>query len=154
MAKTFRVTRGVRLSNAVIAGLLRLGAPLGPMRLLTAPGRKTGMPRTTPVAVVTCDGGRYLTSSYGEVDWVRNLRASGGGTLRRGRRTEPFVAVELAAEEAAPVLKATLAKAPAFLRAYYAVAPAAPVEAFVVEAARHPVFRLQPPTAGQSRFTP
>jgi len=36
--------------------------------LLTVPGRKSGQPRTTPIAVVEQDGKRYLLAPYGVVD--------------------------------------------------------------------------------------
>ena len=76
MQKTVRVPGFVRVGNAVVMTLTRLGVPLGAMALLTVRGRKSGQPRTTPVAVIEQDGDRYLIAAYGIVDWVRNLRAS------------------------------------------------------------------------------
>jgi len=46
-------------------------------------------------------GQRWLISSYGQVNWVRNLRAAGEATLQRGRQTERICAVELSAREVA-----------------------------------------------------
>src|SRR6266545_8413752 len=64
--------------------LLRRG--LGePNVLLTVRGRRTGKPRTTPVAIFELGDGRFVEAAFGEVDWVRNLRASGVAVLRRGR---------------------------------------------------------------------
>jgi len=37
--------------------LLRLGLPIGTQHILSLPGRKTGLPRSTPASVVTVDGG-------------------------------------------------------------------------------------------------
>jgi deazaflavin-dependent oxidoreductase (nitroreductase family) len=147
MAKTFRVGFGVRFSNALVAALLSIGVRTGPMRLLTVRGRKSGQPRTTPVAIVEQEGRRWVISPYGQVDWVRNLRAAGRATLRRGRQTEMVTATELSPEEAAPLLKESLAVAPSFLRAYFDVAPDASIEAFEREAPRHPVFLLGAATA-------
>ncbi len=53
----------------IASGCLQYGLP-------TVPGRKSGVPRTTPVALGERDGRRWLVSPYGEVDWVRNLRAA------------------------------------------------------------------------------
>ncbi len=47
MAKTYRVTPFVRISNAIVASLLRRGVKIGSTALLTVPGRKSGEPRTT-----------------------------------------------------------------------------------------------------------
>jgi deazaflavin-dependent oxidoreductase (nitroreductase family) len=148
MAKTFRAGIGVRLSNAMVTTLLRIGVKMGPMTLLTVRGRKSGQPRTTPVAIGDQNGRRWVISPYGQVDWVRNLRAAGRATLTRGRHSEAIMAVELSPEEAAPLLKESLAGAPPFLRAYFDVAPDAPIEAFEREAPRHPVFLLRAATAG------
>ncbi len=138
----FRATLTTRLGNAIVTALLRRGVRLGNMILLTVPGRKSGLPRTTPVALGERDGRRWLVSPYGEVDWVRNLRAAGGGTLTRGRYTLRFTATTLGPQEAAPIIKESVAGAPGFIRKYFAVDPAAPLPAFERIAAEHPVFEL------------
>ena len=76
----------VRLPNGLFGRLLRLGLPAGPNVLMTVRGRKTGEPRTMPIAVPEIDGRRYVIGAYGDVHWVRNLRAAGEASLRiRGR---------------------------------------------------------------------
>ena len=47
-------------------------------------GRKTGHWRSVPVNVLEVDGQRYLVAPRGETDWVRNLRAAGGGSSSTG----------------------------------------------------------------------
>ena len=141
--KKFGATFTTRLGNAIVTALLRRGVPMGNMILLTVPGRKSGLPRTTPVALGERDGRRWLVSPDGEVDWVRNLRAAGGGTLTRGRCTFRFTATALGPQEAAPVLKESVMGAPGFIRKYFAVDPAAPLPAFERIAAAHPVFELR-----------
>ena len=114
------------------------------MALLTVRGRKSGEPRTTPVALVERDNGQYwLMAPYGSVNWVRNLRAAGEGVITRGRHSERVLAEELSTQEAAPILKETLARAPSFLRAYFDVTPDSPLAEFEQEALRHPVFLLK-----------
>jgi len=62
---------------------------LGFNGLITVPGRKTGVPRTTPVAILNVSGRRWVWAPWGEVNWVRNLRAAGGATITfRGRKEE------------------------------------------------------------------
>ena len=142
MAKTFGVNSVGRIANAVMTTLIRRGVRIGGNVLLTVPGRTSGEPRTTPVTILDWNGERWLQSPYGEVNWVRNLRAAGGGTLTRGRHVEPIVVVELTPAEAAPVYKGTLATFPSFIRNYFDVTPESPLEAFESEARRHPMFRL------------
>jgi deazaflavin-dependent oxidoreductase (nitroreductase family) len=90
----------VRYSNPLTRRLLRIGVPMGPNLLLTVRGRATGQPRTAPVAVVEVDGRRWIVGAYGEVQWVRNLRAAGEADIEvRGRR-EHVIAVALDRDEA------------------------------------------------------
>lgn len=144
LAKTYRVTPGVRISNAVIAVLLRFGLPLPRMILLTVPGRKSGKPRTLPVVVLEHDGHRWLGSPFGNVNWVQNVRAAGVATLRRGPRSEQVAARELSAAEAGRVWQQLLPTAPGFIRAYFDVTPNSSLESFEAEAPRHPLFELTP----------
>jgi hypothetical protein len=57
---------------------------------------------------------------------------------------------ELSLEEAAPILKESLAGAPGFLLKNFEVTPASSLEAFEREAQHHPVFLLQSAADRQS----
>src|SRR5439155_3199797 len=81
--------------------LIRMGVPLGPNALLTVRGRNSGLMRTNPVAVLARGGRRWVIGTFGEVNWVRNLRAAGEAVLTTGRRRESMHAVELTQAEAA-----------------------------------------------------
>lgn len=72
---------------------------------LAVRGRKTGKWYTMPVWPLEHDGRRYLVAPRGNTQWARNLRASGEGELREGRRVERFKAVELSPEEAVPIVR-------------------------------------------------
>jgi deazaflavin-dependent oxidoreductase (nitroreductase family) len=113
------------------------------MWLLTTRGRKTGRPRTNPVVPVEQDGRRWLVAPYGAVSWVHNARAARRVTLRHGRDTRLYVIREVGPEEAAPVLKRYLGIATA-ARPYFQASKDSPVESFVAEAQRRPVFELTP----------
>jgi deazaflavin-dependent oxidoreductase (nitroreductase family) len=95
-----RIPFFVPLFNPIARRLLRVGIPLGPNALLTVRGRKTGALRTTPVALLEVGGRRWVIGTFGDVNWVRNLRAAGEGILTRGRRRQPVRAVELSPPEA------------------------------------------------------
>lgn len=146
MAKQYRVTFSVRLGNLMSSTLVRLGVPVGSVHLLTVRGRKSGEPRTTPIAVVAQEGKRYLIAPFGAVNWVRNLRAAKGeATLARSRRTEAIRAVELAPEAAALVLRESVRArgGPSFVRDYLSVNANSSLEEFEREVLTHPVFLLQ-----------
>src|ERR1700758_4007757 len=94
--------------NRTVALLTRLGLSVWGSRVLEVRGRSSGEWRRTPVNLLTIEGRRYLVSPRGHTQWVRNLRVSGQGRLRVGRRTEPFTAIELSDEGKAPLLRAYL----------------------------------------------
>src|SRR5919109_3879728 len=96
-----RVPTFVPKLNVLLKRLLRIGIPLGPNGLLTVQGRKSGVMRTTPVAVVEVGGQRWIVGTFGDVNWVRNLRAAGKATVRVGRHRLDVTAKELTREEAA-----------------------------------------------------
>src|SRR5215813_13547206 len=129
MAATYRLGTARRLANSLIRGLLRLG--LGPPRtyLLTVAGRKTGRPLSTPVTLVEMEGQRWLVAPYGEVAWVRNVRAAGRATLARGRRVEDISVREIGMDDAAPVLRMYVRRVP-ITRAYFDAGPESDLDAF------------------------
>lgn len=138
-----RYQRGLarRAGDGLVRMLLRLG--LGPARtyLLTVKGRRSGAPRSTPVTLVEEGGRRWLVSPYGEVAWVRNLRAAGRATLSRCGHTVEIAVREVGADEAAPVLKMYVTRVP-ITRPYFDVRPDSDLAAFRAEAPRHPVFAI------------
>jgi deazaflavin-dependent oxidoreductase (nitroreductase family) len=105
------------------------------------PGRRTGKPYSTPVTLVEENGERWLVAPYGEVSWVKNARAAGKVTLRRGSRSETVRIIELAPLEAAPVLKKYVTRVPV-VRPFFDVTPQSDIKYFIAEAPRHPVFRI------------
>lgn len=90
-----RVPTTVRLFSPVAKLLMAAGVPQGPNALITVRGRNSGTARTTGITVVEVGGKRWVIGTFGEVNWVRNLRAAGEATLTMGRRTEQVKAVEL-----------------------------------------------------------
>jgi deazaflavin-dependent oxidoreductase (nitroreductase family) len=83
------------LFNAVARFLLGAGVPLGPNGLITIRGRKSGQPRTTPVAIIEKSGKRWVWSPFGDEQWVRNLRVAGRATVTKRRQKLEVGAIEL-----------------------------------------------------------
>lgn len=86
--------------------LLGWGVPMGPLVLLRTRGRRTGLPRTAPVALLKFEGRQWLVSPFGDTHWVRNVRADGRARLGRGRRLRPVRLTEVDDDRAPRVLRA------------------------------------------------
>jgi deazaflavin-dependent oxidoreductase (nitroreductase family) len=129
--------------NSIVAGLTRVGVSLAGSRVLEVRGRKSGEWRRTPVNPLEFQGERYIVAPRGETQWVRNLRASGQGRLRKGLRTEEFTATELADEQKTPVLRAYLQNWAWEVGAFFeGVGADASDEDLRQIAPRHPIFRI------------
>jgi deazaflavin-dependent oxidoreductase (nitroreductase family) len=131
--------------NRVVSGATRLGLSVRGSRVLRVRGRTSGEWRSTPVNPLDLDGERYLVAPRGTTQWVRNLRAAGGGELRVGRRTEPFTAVEVADADKPAVLRAYLAHWRMEVGAFFdGVGPDADDATLLGIAPGYPVFRVEP----------
>jgi deazaflavin-dependent oxidoreductase (nitroreductase family) len=140
--KTLVMSRGRRTANRVIGRLARLGMVPHTYQMTTV-GRKTGQLHSTPVSLVEHGGQRWLVAPYGPVAWVLNARAAGRVTLARRRRTADYAVDELSFAEAGPILRDYLQFAGA-TKEFFVAKKNSPVEEFVQEAGRHPVFSLTP----------
>src|ERR1700687_3447784 len=96
-----RVPGFVGWFSPIAMRMLGVGIPLGPNALITVRGRKSGLDRTTPVALIEIGGKRWVIGTFGETQWVQNLRAAGEATLTVGRRRERVGAIELSREAGA-----------------------------------------------------
>jgi deazaflavin-dependent oxidoreductase (nitroreductase family) len=136
--------RGTAIFNAAVGRLTNMGISVYGSRVLAVRGRKSGEWRTTPVNPLTIDGERYLVAPRGNTQWVRNMRAAGGGELRLGRRVEKFTATELPVEERPRVLRAYLQKWKFEVGMFFqGVGPDAPDGKLLAIAPDHPFFRIR-----------
>ena len=135
-------------ANKVFIQMSRMGLSFGgesPV-VLTVRGRKSGVPRSTPVTPMTVDGQRYVVGGFPGADWVRNVRAANEVTLRRGRKQERVRMVELSADEARPLLRVFPEEVPTgvgFMKRSGLITDGRPEE-FEALAGRCAVFRMDP----------
>ena len=130
--------------NPMVAALTRLGLSVLGSRILRVKGRTSGEWRSTPVNLLTWEGRRYLVAPRGHTQWVRNLRAQGGGELALGRKVEPFRATELADEEKIPILRAYLKRWKAEVGVFFGgVSDTSSDPELRRIAPNHPVFRIE-----------
>ncbi|MBV9897472.1 MAG: nitroreductase family deazaflavin-dependent oxidoreductase [Chloroflexi bacterium] len=147
--------------NPLARWMMSVGIPTGSRNvLLTVRGRRSGMPRTTPVSMLELEGRRFVQASYSEDGWVRNLRAAGQATVTDHGRRIAVQTLELPPDAAAAIIRRALAPyhRSRLLRALLGPRVRPPVavlrwirlrvddtpEEYVAEAQRHPLFELQP----------
>lgn len=148
----FEPPRSLRLGNRLVTPLIRMGLPMGvkraPMALLTVNGRKSGLPRTAPVALARHGEGWLIVAVYGESDWSRNLGAAGEATITRRRKTTWVEATRLQPGEGGPILRDEICGAPRLVRRmtapYFEAGFDSPLTAWEEEARSHPIFVLNP----------
>jgi len=141
-----RPPRYLKPMNKLMIAVQRLGIPTGPAMVLTVPGRKSGLPRSTPMTPFEFRSGLYVVAGYPGAEWAANARAAGTGTLARGRRARRVKIVELSPEQARPVLRAFPTEVPvgvAFAKRSGMVREGT-AEEFEALAGRLAVFRFEP----------
>jgi hypothetical protein len=94
---------------------------------------RSGRQQTVPVISVDVDGIRYLVSTRGESQWVRNVRANSSVTLTAKGSATRLTATEIPVADRPPVISAYRAKAGKAVDGYFATLP---------DPADHPVFKL------------
>jgi deazaflavin-dependent oxidoreductase (nitroreductase family) len=113
-----------------------LASLFGAATTLAVRGRRSGEWKTVPVNVLEVDGSRYLMAVRGETEWVRNLRATGEGELRRRGKAEPFRATEVVdPDERTRLVRAYLDRWGRQVKSIFDKLP---------DPADHPVFRIEP----------
>lgn len=98
---------------------------------LTVTRRRTGRPHQIPVIVPELGGVKYLVSTRGEADWVRNVRVN--PQVKVGDTA--YVATEISVADRGPVIAAYRPLAGRVVEAYWRRLP---------RDEDHPVFALTP----------
>jgi deazaflavin-dependent oxidoreductase (nitroreductase family) len=142
----------IRNSGPITSRLLRLGLPLGPNRVLIIRGRRSGEPYRIPLAVAEVHDRRFVIGTFGDTNWVRNLRAAGEAELMVRGRAAAVRARELSRKEAVEFFRVTLRdylhELPIHWRAFVAIFLRLAAPELMSDpqqsADRHPVFELSP----------
>jgi hypothetical protein len=104
---------------------------VGNSETLTVTKRASGQPQHIPVVVPEVDGVKYLVSTRGESQWVKNVRADPRVTV--GSST--YIATEIPVDQRAPILAVYKPLAGRVVEGYWRELP---------DDADHPVFALTP----------
>ena len=150
----------IRLLNPAFSRYLRVGLPGGPNLLLTVRGRSSGRSRRAPVSMMQFGDRRFVQAAFGEVNWVRNLRASGQAVVTKGGHSDYVDAVELAPETAGAIMREALApyersrllravvgpttRPPIGVLHYFRVRVDDSLAEYVADARHHPLFEMLP----------
>lgn len=112
---------------------LAMATGLGDSETLTVTKRGSGEPQHIPVVTVEVGGTRYLVSTRGESQWVKNVRANPTVTLTNKSGAKHYAASETPVAERPPILTAYQKKAGRVVVGYFRKLP---------DPADHPVFAL------------
>ncbi|OBC11568.1 hypothetical protein A5784_34195 [Mycobacterium sp. 852013-50091_SCH5140682] len=110
---------------------IAMATGVGQSRTLTVTTRISKQPQQIPVVVPEVNGVKYLVSTRGESEWVRNVRAEPRVTLG----SDSYVAAEVPVEQRAPIIAAYRPLAGKVVEGYWRQLP---------DDADHPVFALTP----------
>ncbi len=128
----------------MIIALQARGISFLSFHVLSVPGRKTGRMLKTVVSPFEVDGSRYVLS-FGDLQWVKNARASGWGIVGRGRMENRVTLVEIRAPENRAIVREFPRQVPAgvqfFVRLGLVERPGGP-DQFEAAANRLALFRL------------
>lgn len=100
---------------------------------LTVTKRGTKDPQKIPVITVDVGNGKYLVSTRGESQWVKNVRANPTITISNKSGITGYVAEEVPEQDRPPVLAAYREKCGKMVDGYFQSLP---------DEADHPVFAL------------
>lgn len=142
-----RYRRVTNTINKVIIGLQRRGIAFGPMQLLTVKGRRTGQPRTFPIAVNVLGGGRYIFQAFPKAAWVANARDADTVTLTRGRSSATARLVEVPVQERGSLLRELVRTSPKSVGERFVttgLAETSTPDGIAAAADRIAVFRVEP----------
>jgi deazaflavin-dependent oxidoreductase (nitroreductase family) len=132
-----------RVFNPIVARLTNWGISLWGSRVLSVPGRTSGEIRSTPVNVLTVGERRFLVAPRGETQWVLNVRAAGGCSLRVGRRVESVQVRELDDHTKPEILRPYLRRWKWEVGQFFdGVGPDSSDDELLAIAPNHPVFEI------------
>ncbi|MBU9766716.1 nitroreductase family deazaflavin-dependent oxidoreductase [Mycobacterium sp. TNTM28] len=114
-----------------VVNRIAMATGAGRSQTLTVTRRGSGQAQQIPVVVPVIDGVKYLVSTRGESDWVRNVRAQ--PRVRLG--SDDYVAAEVPVPQRGPVIAAYRPLAGKVVEGYFRDLP---------DDADHPVFALTP----------
>jgi F420H(2)-dependent quinone reductase len=117
--------------TAKIFNKIAMATGVGGSQTLIVTKRGSKQPQQIPVVVPEVDGVKYLVSTRGESQWVKNVRADPNVALGKAK----YVASEVPVEQRAPILAAYRPLAGKVVEGYWRELP---------DDADHPVFALTP----------
>ena len=119
--------------NREIINRLAMATGVVHSETLTVIKRASKQLQTIPVTPLEVDGVKYLVSTRGESQWVKNMRADPNVALTTKYGTTKYVATEIPVENRQPIIEAYKVKAGKVVEGYFRKLP---------DPADHPVFTL------------
>jgi deazaflavin-dependent oxidoreductase (nitroreductase family) len=139
MAKKYEASASTERIARIMSWMARRG--IGRTQIMTATGRKSGRPRSVPVSPIVVDGVEFIVSPYGQVGWVRNVRANPAVGIRHGSTQREVRLEEAEGERAAAVVAAYHARE-RYARGYMDVPKNPTLGDFEARLGQFPVFEV------------
>ena len=121
--------------TAKIFNRIAMATGMSNVETLSLTKRSTKEVQKIPVVTVEVDGVRYLVSTRGESQWVKNVRANPQVSIATKVGTVRYVAAETPVQDRRTILDAYKVKAGKAVEGYFEKLP---------DPADHPVFALHP----------
>jgi deazaflavin-dependent oxidoreductase (nitroreductase family) len=119
--------------TAKIFNKIAMATGISDTETLTVKRRGSGEPQKIPVLTVDVDGTKYLVSTRGESQWVKNMRANPQISIANKKGTTNYVAREIPVGERPPVIAVYKKKGGRVVEGYFEKLP---------DDADHPTFAL------------
>jgi deazaflavin-dependent oxidoreductase (nitroreductase family) len=123
--------------TAKIFNKIAMATGVGNSETLTVTKRGSKEPQKIPVVTVDVDGVKYLVSTRGEAQWVKNIRADPNVTLTNRSGTTKYIARETPVDGRQAIFNAYRQRAGKVVEGYFRQLPLE---------TDHPVFSLTPST--------
>ena len=149
--KFLKPSRTERTFNRLFGWFVGLGFGMRHNYELQVRGRKSGKLYSTPVNLLEQGNRRFLVAPRGNTQWVRNARAAGVVTLKKGPDRKEFQIIEITDEGKNELLKAYLDRFKTTVQRYFPIPAGSPPDAFDRVTGQYPVFELLPRPADTSR---
>lgn len=124
-----------------------LGPVLGRLfMILTTEGRKSGLPRHTPLEYHVVNGRPHVVAAWPQSDWHRNLQANPRVTIQTAAGTQSMVARRLASDEELSDLFDYAESHPTLRRIWEALSIDFSRESFLADKERYHILTFEPTT--------
>lgn len=133
--------------SPILLWRMGLGAVFGRLFLiLTTEGRKSGLPRRTPLEYHVVNGRPHVVAAWPQSDWYRNLQANPYVMIQTAAGNQPMVARRLTSDQELSALFDYAESHPTLRRIWEAMSIDFSRESFLADKERYHIMTFEPTT--------